>query len=73
MSATTALHATPIDSRPPHGSTLLGILFVVIFDAGILLINFTQYLFLPLLLFPTSRARELYESGVCYTKVSFDA
>ena len=73
MAAGPALHTLPISGRPPNSwpQTAHGILFAVLFDFGLIMVNCFQVVFLlPLLLLPFNWSRDLYEEGVRYTKGS---
>lgn len=66
------IHSIPIAQRPPRPGLIRAILFVIVFDIGILCGNFTQLLLLPLRLLPfVPYAREAYERGIQWTKGGF--
>jgi hypothetical protein len=74
MAAGPALHTLPISGRPPNSwpQTVHGILFGILFDFALFMINGFQLVFLlPLLLLPFDWSRDLYEVGVRYTKGCF--
>lgn len=66
-----AAYATPIAQRGHKGYLWLlkALLFGLLFDAGLLTINATQFLLLPLRLVPAFRTA--YERGIQYTKGAF--
>ena len=66
-------YTLPISQRPPTSNfqKLLGICFIFLFDFGLLSVNATQFLLLPLSWIPHPLAQSLYDSGIRYTKGSF--
>jgi hypothetical protein len=64
-----ARYAIPIRERSsaPWSRTFQGLLFALTFDLGCLMINGTQFLFLPLKLVNSS----WYKEAICYTKGAF--
>jgi lysocardiolipin and lysophospholipid acyltransferase len=74
MTAPVDLYTIPIASRPPHGSWFAAILFPILFNTGLICINFSQFLLLPLLALSPLTAgwtRSLFERGVDWTKECF--
>ncbi|KAF8912857.1 hypothetical protein CPB84DRAFT_472397 [Gymnopilus junonius] len=68
------LYAIPIDKRPPKSwsRTIDAFLFFVLFNAGCILINASQFVFLlPLRILPFRWSRKLYYAGIRYTKGAF--
>ncbi|THH10539.1 hypothetical protein EW145_g1245 [Phellinidium pouzarii] len=67
-------YALPIADRPRKSwyQFAHGVVFLIVFLFGCIMINTTQLVFvLPLRLVPNARVRALYEEGVRYTKGSF--
>lgn len=71
MTSTTVppLWSIPKSQRPPHGSYIQLIIFAIIFNGGIILVNLTQILSYPLSLFSFTKALHLRISF--FTKASF--
>ncbi|QRV83363.1 acyltransferase [Ceratobasidium sp. AG-Ba] len=67
MTAHEDLHTIPILDRPSKRPTLLGIGFVIIFNAGCILVNASQILIWPLALI----APKLYRAAIRKTKANF--
>ncbi|KAI5474612.1 lysocardiolipin and lysophospholipid acyltransferase [Pseudohyphozyma bogoriensis] len=63
------LWSLPKQSRPPHGSTLKGIVWAILFNSGIIFISTLQLLCYPLHLFPPTA--NLYEQVLDSTKGYF--
>ncbi|KAF9056368.1 acyltransferase-domain-containing protein [Panaeolus papilionaceus] len=74
MSSAVPSYALPIKDRPPVSwfRSFYALLFLIIFNAGCLVINGFQFIFLvPLRLLPFRWSRKLYYSGIRYTKGAF--
>ncbi|PPQ72722.1 hypothetical protein CVT26_003017 [Gymnopilus dilepis] len=74
MSTNTPVYAIPISQRPrkPWSRTFKAFLFFVLFNAGCLMINGSQFVFLlPLRILPFRWSRRLYYAGIRYTKGAF--
>ncbi|TFK76908.1 hypothetical protein BDN72DRAFT_830079 [Pluteus cervinus] len=70
-SATTSPYAIPIPERPPTSWTqkFKALLFVIVFDFGLLWVNGSQFVFLlPLRFVPIPWAKRLYDDGIRMTK-----
>ena len=70
----TPVYAVPIAQRRPMPWTMFfkAILFTIVFDIGCLMINGCQFIFfLPLRILPFRWAKDLYNSGIRYTKGAF--
>lgn len=63
------LHTIPTAERPPHGHFLSGVLFVLLFNLGIILTNLVQLIFFPLALVPATRPA--YQRVLDFTKGTF--
>ncbi|KAL0950932.1 hypothetical protein HGRIS_007688 [Hohenbuehelia grisea] len=73
MAEPTTLHATPIPKRPGLSLARIpkAVIFVFVFNAGCLLANGAFLFLVPLLLLPSTRAREAYYEGIRYIKGAF--
>ncbi|KAG8219973.1 acyltransferase-domain-containing protein [Butyriboletus roseoflavus] len=76
VDASQSQHQLPIYSRPPRtwAQTLNGLLFLLLFIPGCLMVHAFQLFFvLPLKLVPGPNSSNLYDEGIRYTKGAFAA
>lgn len=73
-SSPSPVYALPTDKRPPKpwSSFLYTALFIITFDVACLMINGSQFVFLlPLRILPFRWSKQLYNTGIRYTKGAF--
>jgi hypothetical protein len=67
------LYTEAVDQRPPLSTMqkINAFNFVVLLCFGILMVNLTQFMMLPMAAIPHPVAKQTYQDGIRYTKASF--